>query len=82
MVLFIMGKVIADDINPLQDDVSSTLVLLFFLIVIIVGLFRYMGLHQVFRITPRIRHWNLKQKSIFVSLISRVHFHKYNVPII
>ncbi|MFJ5792697.1 restriction endonuclease [Lysinibacillus sp. NPDC093197] len=65
VVLFIMGKVIADNINPLQDDVSSTLVLLFFLIAIIIGLFRYMGLHQVFRITPRIRYWNLKQKSIF-----------------
>ena len=62
--LFIMGATIAEEINPLQDDVTTTLVLLGFLIAINVGLFRYMGLNQAFQRTHHIQCWNIKEKSI------------------
>lgn len=65
VILFIMGIKVAVDINLLQDDVSSTLVFLVFLIAINIGLFRYMGLHRALQRTHRIKYWTIKQKSLF-----------------
>lgn len=64
VVLLIMGMVVADNINPVQEDVTSSLVFSIFLIAINVGLFQYMGLLRTFQRTPRIRYWNLKHKSM------------------
>lgn len=65
LVLFILGIAVAEEIQPLQDDLTTTLVLLSFLIAINVGLFRYMALHKAFQHTHRIKYWKVKQKSTF-----------------
>lgn len=65
IILFIMGLETAGSIKPIQVDVTTTFVLLIFLIAINIGLFRSMELHKAFRHTHRIRYWKFKQKSIF-----------------
>ena len=64
-ILFIIGLETAGRIKPLQDDVTTTSVSLFFLIAINIGLFRSMELHKAFQHTHRIHYWKLKQKSFF-----------------
>ncbi|HWL25791.1 MAG TPA: restriction endonuclease [Ureibacillus sp.] len=63
--LIIMGMVVADEINPFYDDITTTIVFLLFLIAINIGPFHFMGLHKAFKRTPRIRYWKIKQKAYF-----------------
>ncbi|HWJ77307.1 MAG TPA: restriction endonuclease [Niallia sp.] len=63
LVLFILGVAIAEEIHPFQDELTTTIVLLSFFIVINIGLFRYMALHKALQHTHRIKYWKAKQKA-------------------